>query len=313
MPSVLITGGTGLVGNVLTKQLVDKGYEVIILTRNTKKQTARPNVRYAQWDVAKQEIDKDAISQADHIIHLAGAGVADERWTDERKAEISNSRTQSSALVIKGLAETPNKVQTVISASAIGWYGDDKKLKGKRSFTEDMPPDDSFLGETCRLWEASIAPVENFGIRLVKIRIGIVLSNDGGAFVSFKKPVNFGIAAMLGNGKQVISWIHISDLCRLFICALESKSMHGAYNGVAPNPVTNKIFTLALAQKMKGRFFVPIHVPAFLLKLILGELSVEVLKSTTVCDDKARFAGFSFLYPTVESALKDLCAPRTGG
>ena len=312
MPSVLITGGTGLVGKALTTQLVNKGYEVIILTRNAKnKKAGHPNVTYAEWDVAAQKIDAAALSKADHIIHLAGAGVADERWTEQRKQEIRDSRTQSSSLLLKGLAETPNKVETVVSASAIGWYGEDKKNNAyKHGFTEDAPPDKAFLGETCRLWEESIQPLEKLGKRLLIIRIGIVLSNDGGAFLPFKKPVKFGIAAMLGNGKQIISWIHIDDLCRLFIHALESKSMSGVYNAVAPHPVSNKNFTLALAAKLKGRFFVPIHVPAFLLKIILGEMSVEVLKSATVNGDKARFAGFTFLYPDTQAAFSELCDPK---
>lgn len=308
MPSVLITGGTGLVGKALTKHLIDKGYKAIILTRSAKEQSTQSGVTYAEWDVTKQQIDGRAIANADHIIHLAGAGIADERWTDERKKEIRESRTESSKLLIKGLRETPNKVQTVVSASAIGWYGDDKnRPANKPLFTEDMTADKSFLGETCRQWEESIMPVEQIERRLVRVRIGIVLSNDGGAFVSFKGPIKFGIAAMLGNGKQVISWIHIDDLCRLFIYAFESKSMSGVYNAVAPNPVINKVFTLELAQKLKGRFFVPIHVPAFLLKILLGEVSVEVLKSTTVSSDKTRFAGFTFLYPNIEAAFKELC------
>ncbi len=309
MPSVLITGGTGLVGKTLTKLLTGKGYEVIILTRSAKdKQNGLKGVTFAEWNVTDQKIDTAAIAKADHIIHLAGAGVADERWTEERKREIRDSRTQSSSLLIKALKETPNKVQTVASASAIGWYGDDKnRSESIPAFTEDMPYEKSFLGETCLLWEQSIAPVEELGIRLVKLRIGIVLSNEGGAFLEFKKPIKFGIAAMLGNGKQVISWIHIEDLCRLFMYALESKSMTGVYNAVAPHPETNKVFTLELAKKLKGRFFIPVHVPAFVLNAVLGEVSIEVLKSATVSSDKLRFAGFSFKYPTVNQAFGELC------
>jgi uncharacterized protein (TIGR01777 family) len=244
---------------------------------------------------------------ADFIIHLAGAGVADKRWTEDRKKEIVNSRTESSMLLIKGLQQTPNKVKAIISASAIGWYGEDEKSKNnKRGFTEDMLSDTGFLGETCRLWEESINPVERLGKRLVKFRLGIVLSNDGGALTEFKRPIQFGIAAVLGSGKQVISWIHLEDLCRMMIYAIKNETMQGVYNAVAPKPVTNKELTLVLAEKMRGRFFVSLHVPAFLLKLVFGHLSVEVLKSATVSSEKIQSAGFGFSYSTIDAALNNL-------
>lgn len=305
MSTILITGGTGLVGSALTPQLVALGHEVIILSRT--KASNEESISYSVWDVKAQTIDNNAIAKADYIIHLAGAGVADKRWTEERKKEIAQSRTESCKLLVKALKQTPNKVKAVISASAIGWYGDDKNLTPKKKgFTEDDPPDTSFLGETCRLWEESINPIEQTGIRLVKFRFGIVLSNKGGALAEFKKPVQFGIAAILGSGKQIVSWIHIEDLCRLFIYAIENETLQGVYNAVAPAFVTNKELTLTLAQKMKGRFFIPLHVPVFAIKLILGEMSVEVLKSATVSCGKIQAAGFKFLYRDIEGALKDL-------
>ena len=308
MACILITGGTGLIGKELTKRLVAKGYEVIILTREIKEKTpAQPGVTYALWDVKAKKIDKDAVAKADHIIHLAGAGIADERWSDKRKEEIKNSRVDSSALIVNTLKNHPNKVKTVVSSSAIGWYGADKQLKSKKAFTEDMPADSGFLGVTCKLWEESIQPVEALGKRLVKIRTGIVLSNDGGAFKSFKLPVKFGIAAILGNGKQVISWVHIADICEMYIHSIENESFTGPYNAVAPHPVSNKAFTIQLATTLKGKFYIPIHVPAFLLNTVLGEMSVEVLKSTTVSSQKIEEAGFVFQYPDLSSALKNLC------
>jgi uncharacterized protein (TIGR01777 family) len=165
-----------------------------------------------------------------------------------------------------------------------------------------------FLGETCQLWEQSVAPVEELDKRLVKVRTGIVLSNEGGALAEFKKPVNFGIAGILGNGKQVVSWIHIDDLCRLYIYAIENEQLSGSYNAVAPEPVTNKTLTIELAQKMKGKFFIPLHVPSFILKIMLGDRSIEVLKSTTVSCAKIKQTGFSFLYPTINAALEQLCS-----
>lgn len=306
MATILITGGTGLIGTRLITMLTKKGHEVIILSRS-EKISDQPNVSYATWSIKDQTIDTNAIAKADYIIHLAGAGVADKRWTASRKKEIVESRTESSKLIVKALSETSNKVKAVISGSAIGWYGsDDKLVASARAFTENAPADDTFLGETCKLWEESIAPVQALGKRLVKIRTGIVLSNDGGALPEFKKPVKFGIASIVGNGKQIISWIHIEDLCRIFVHAIENENLHGVYNAVAPSPVTNKELTLALAEKIKGTFYMPMQVPSFMLKLILGEMSIEVLKSTTVSSDKIRSTGFTFLYPSIQSALTDL-------
>jgi uncharacterized protein (TIGR01777 family) len=306
MSTILITGGTGLIGSALTTLLIEKGHAVIILTRH-QKPSSEPNITYLVWDLKAQTIDPKAISSADYIVHLAGAGVADKRWTNERKKEIIESRTQSSSLLIKALKEVPNKVRAVISASAIGYYGEDKKTTSKKiSFTEDAKADTEFLGETCRLWEESIEPVKILGRRLVKFRVGIVLSNDGGAFAEFKKPVQFGIAAVLGSGQQIVSWIHIEDVCRMVLFAIENENLEGVYNAVAPTPVSNKELTLLLAEKMKGRFFVHMHVPKFVLKAMLGQMSVEVLKSATVSCEKIRAAGFSFLYPTIESAIGNL-------
>ena len=306
MSTILITGGTGLLGSALTKLLLSEGHKVIILTRNPKPSN-QPDIEYAKWDGKSETIDKNAVSSADYIIHLAGAGVADKRWSEDRKKEIVESRTQSSALIIKALQEIPNHVEAVVSASAIGYYGDDEKRgPKKKSFTEEMRPDKEFLGETCRLWEESIEPVQKEGKRLVKLRIGIVLSNDGGALPEFKKPIKFGIAGVLASGKQVVSWIHINDVCRMFLFAIQNKNLQGVYNAVAPTPVRNKELTILLAEKMKGRFFVDLHVPAFALKIMLGEMSVEVLKSATVSCEKIRTEGFNFLYPTIEAALENL-------
>jgi uncharacterized protein (TIGR01777 family) len=306
MSTILITGGTGLLGSALTKLLIAKGHKIIILTRD-EDLPPNSNVRYFHWDVKAQSVDMNAFTDAEYIVHLAGAGVADKRWTRDRKREILDSRTLSSALLVKTLREAPNNVKAVISASAIGYYGDDaKRLRKRKAFTEDMRPDKEFLGETCRLWEESIEPAAIDGLRLVKYRIGIVLSNKGGALPEFKKPVKFGIAGVLGSGQQMVSWVHIEDVCRLILFAIENEELQGVFNAVAPEPVRNKDLVLLLAEKMKGRFFVDMHIPAFALKLFLGEMSTEVLKSATVSSEKIRTAGFNFLYPTIESALEDL-------
>ena len=197
-------------------------------------------------------------------------------------------------------------MKAVVSASAIGWYGED--TIGGKPFIETDIAAPGFLGETCLLWENSITPVELLGKRLVKVRIGIVLSNEGGALAEFKKPLQVAIAGILGSGKQIVSWVHIDDLCRLFIYGLENEKLSGVYNAVAPMPVTNKLLTLTLAEKMKGKFFIPMHVPSFVLKIMLGDRSTEVLKSTTVSNAKIKNTGFTFLFPTIDIALQQLCA-----
>jgi hypothetical protein len=258
------------------------------------------------WDIDKQEIDADAIAKADFIIHLAGAGVAEKKWTDERKLEIVESRTKSSATIVKALQQLTNKVQAVVSASAIGWYGADTATSLQHGFVETDAADTAFLGETCKLWEESIEPVAALGKRLVKLRIGIVLSNEGGALVEFKKPLKAGIAGILGNGKQMISWIHVEDLCRMFVYAIEQPMLQGVYNAVTNKPVTNKHLTIALAKIERGSFYIPVHVPTFVLKLMLGELSIEVLKSANVNNKKIHNAGFKYTYPVIEAALVSL-------
>jgi len=305
MSTILITGGTGLIGTALSQMLTTKGHGVILLSRDTSKSVPR-GVTIAHWDPYKGDIDPEAIRAADFIVHLAGAGVADKRWSAKRKKEIVESRTRSSELLVKALKETPNKVQAVISASGIGWYGPDPSIPNPRPFVESDPVDEDFLGETCRLWEASIMPVASMNKRLVILRIGPVLSNMGGALAEFRKPVKLGVAAILGSGRQVMSWIHEEDLCRLFVHAMEDSGMSGVYNAVAPQPVDNKTLTLELARRIKGKYFVQVYVPSFFLKIIVGELSIEVLKSATVSAVKIRQSGFQFLYPSVQSALDDL-------
>ncbi|MCW3120354.1 MAG: hypothetical protein JWM28_4436 [Chitinophagaceae bacterium] len=306
MPAILITGGTGLIGQAITRALVDKGYEVIILSRNPEQQKkSMANVSFAKWDIEKQVIDRDAVTKAGYIIHLAGANVAERRWTEKRKKEILESRVKSSGLLVKALKEIPNNIRAVISASAMGWYGPDK-IPANSSFNESDPHFEDFLGQTSKKWEESIEPVTQLSKRLVILRTGIVLSNEGGAFVEFKKPLKFGLATILGSGKQVISWIHIDDLVRMYIAALENENLNGIYNAVAPGPVSNREFILKLAKEERKNFYIPIYIPSFVLKLLLGEMSIEVLKSATVSCKKIQASGFRFLYPTVQAAIENL-------
>lgn len=304
METVLITGGTGLIGKALTQLLTDKGYNVIILSRQVitnNDKTVRVNVRFAKWDVKKKVMDITALQQADYIINLAGAGVMDKKWTADYKKEIVYSRIESAALLVQSLQQNPNKVKAVISASAIGWY-----TAGTTMHTEEEEADKNFLGETCRLWEESIQPVTGLNKRLVTLRIGIVLSKNGGAVKEFMQPIKYGIAAILGNGKQVLSWIYINDLCRIFLHAIENEKLNGVYNAVAPHPITNKELTIALAQKIKGRYYLPVQIPPFILKLMLGERSIEILKSALVSSKKIEASTFKFRFENMDTVLRDI-------
>ncbi len=205
---------------------------------------------------------------------------------------------------MKALKENKNEVKAIASASAIGWYGKDM-VQGK-AFTEDDPASKDFLGETCRIWEEKITAAEQLGVRVVKIRTGIVLDEHGGALAEFVKPIKFGIAGILGSGKQMLSWVHVEDHCRILLQALEHSNMTGSYNSVAPEPVTNKSLVIAAAKIVKGSFYVPMHAPNFALKIALGERSIEILKSCTVSCTKIKNTGFNFIYPGINAALNDL-------
>ncbi len=307
MAVVLITGGTGLIGRALSQALLEKNYQVIVLTRNPSRiSNESPHIRYAGWNPDQQTIDLDTVAKADYLVHLAGEGIADKRWTKKRREEIRSSRVKSGEFIVQTLLNNPNKVRAVVSASAIGWYGEDPEIPNPRPFREEDPADKGFLGSTCEAWEQSLEPLTNSSIRLVKLRTGIVLSRDGGALPEFMKPVKYGVGAIFGSGKQRISWIHIDDLVRAYIMAIENDGMRGVYNAVAPNPVSNREFMLNLAHILKGRFHIPVYIPAGILKLVLGKLSIEILKSTTVSADKLHYSGFTFLYPSVEAALRQL-------
>ena len=304
MQTVLITGGTGMVGTSLTELLLSKGYQVIILTRKPQASNV-PNLTYAVWDIAKGYIDPLAIGKADTIVHLAGAGVADKRWSEKRKQEIVDSRVMSGALIVKYLTEIPHQVKAVVAASAIGWYGPDTAKSLQHGFVETDPVDGAFLGDTCKRWEESVKPLETLGIKLVSLRIGIVLNKQRGALAEFIKPAQFGLATIFGTGSQMVSWIHYKDLCKMILFGIESASLKGIYNAVSPDPISNKDLIIAITKKLRG-FYLPIPVPAFVLKIMLGEMSIEILKSAKVSSNKIENAGFKFDYPTLHTALNDL-------
>ena len=310
MATVVITGGTGLIGKALTNALLKKNYEVIALTRKIpggKNAITTPGVSYAHWNIKEKIIDADTISKADYIVHLAGANLSEKRWTNKRKQEIISSRVDSGKLIAESLASISNNVKAIISSSGIGYYGaDNEKTFSSGGFAETDLPADDFLGQTGKLWEESIQAVMNLGKRLVIFRAGPVLSNAGGYLAEFKKYLRFGLATIIGNGKQIVSWIHLDDIVRMYIEAIENKKISGVYNAVAPNPVSNKEFVLKLGKIQRRNFFVPVYVPSFVLKIVLGEMSIEALKSSRVSCSKIIHAEFEFKFPTLTSALKDL-------
>ncbi len=300
--NILITGGTGLVGSRLTELLLQQGYQVSIVSRGKE---AIPNVTVYQWDVRKRYIEPGAIGNADYIVHLAGAGVADKRWTDERKKEILDSRTESARLLHNAIQKTGHLPKAFVSASGIGIYGKDR---GDELLTEQSSHGDDFLAEVSKAWENSAQTIAALGVRTVMLRIGIVLSEKGGALEKIAAPIRFGAGAALGAGTQWMSWIHIDDLCQMIIYALENEQLQGAYNAVGPHPATNNELTHAAADALHRPLILP-KVPAFALKLAFGELAATVLGSAKVSNQKIAETGFSYQFPELKQALNDLLAP----
>lgn len=291
-----------MIGSALTKKLLQRGYKVIVFTRNPEKR--QKGIFYSHWDIKAKQVDQTLLRSADFIIHLAGTGIADRRWTAKRRREIVLSRVESGRLLTESLQEYPGNLKAMICAAAIGWYGSDPATPDSRPFTESFPHSNDFLGDTCYQWEQSTAPLSEAGIRVVHLRTGVVLSEDGGVLEAFKRPLKLRLAAILGSGRQMVSWIHIDDLVALYIAALEHESYCGSYNAAAPLPVTNEALTLALAKKVCGKAFIKVHVPAVALRLLLGEMSTAVLKSVTVSSQKIQSMGFCFQFPDIETALK---------
>ncbi len=295
---VLITGGSGLIGTQLTDLLLQRGHEVVHLTRSKHESKVKVYV----WNIEQQQIDRQALEGVDTIIHLAGAGVADKPWTEKRKKEILETRTKSTRLLYDELRNSDHQVKTFLCASGIGYYG---SKCGDHSVTEGSSPGNDFLANVSKGWENEADMISTLGIRVVKIRTGLVLSAKGGALEPLARTVKFYVGAPLGSGKQYMSWVHIHDHCSIFIQALESVQWKGAYNSVAPQPVTNAMFTKALAKVLKKPLLLP-RVPAFVLKLILGEMAAMVLDGCKISSSKVIAAGYDFKFPDLEGALHDL-------
>ncbi len=297
--NILITGGTGMIGHRLTELLLAKGHKVSYLSRKKEK---LPNVEVFQWDIQKGYIEEGALEKADYVVHLAGAGIADKRWTDERKKEIIDSRIQPIELINKYLQEKNIQLKGFISASAIGIYGGNT---GDLKLDESSVLGNDFLAECTKLWEINAKKVTN-AARIVSIRIGIVLSEKGGALPKLIQPIRLGFGAALGNGKQFMSWIHVDDLCGVFVKAIEDEKMQGAYNAVAPNPVTNQEMTSVAAEVLKKPLWLP-NVPIFALKLVFGEMGIVISGGNFVLNKRlSQETNFQYKFTTIKDALSDL-------
>jgi uncharacterized protein (TIGR01777 family) len=297
--NVLISGGSGFIGRNLTTLLLAKGYSVSILSRSEKQN--KGDVFYYKWDVAKQTIDDEAILKADYIIHLAGENIAEKRWTAKRKAAIIDSREKSTQLLYSVLKKHYKKLDAFVSASAVGIYG---AVNGEEICTEDMKPANDFLGYTCQKWEDSIDFIENLNIRTVKIRTGLVLGKNDGFLKKLIPLFKYRLGSALGSGKQYMPWIHVDDLCAIYLQAISDASMEGPYNAAICDNTTNTVFSKTLARVFGYSIWLP-NVPAFVLKLVMGEMAKIVLTGRRVSSDKMEQTGFKFKFNNLEEALRN--------
>lgn len=297
--NVLISGGTGFVGRHLTQKLIANGYSVSILSRS--KKTNTEDVFYYIWDVEKQIIDDEAIQKADYVIHLAGENIAEKPWTKKRKEAILSSRELSAQLIYKSLQKTNTKIETFVSASAVGIYG---AINGQAICTEEMKPANDFLGITCQKWEAAVQPFEKLGIRTVKIRTGLVLGKNEGLLKKLSLVFKFRLGAALGSGEQYMPWIHIDDLTSIYLEAIKNPEMNGAYNAAITDDTTNQLFSKTLAKVYGYSIWLP-NVPSFLIQFVLGEMSKLLLKGRRVSNAKLKDLGFQFVHTHLETTIKN--------
>ena len=298
---ILITGGSGLVGSRLTQMLINKGIEVKWLSRTAGK---KDGIDCFRWDYKTNYIDEKAFEGVTHLVHLAGAGVFEKRWSASYKKEIYDSRIKTTQLLVQYLPKVQS-LKAFVCGTAIGIYGNSLQ---KNLLEEDAGNGSDFLAKTTVDWEKAADTNIPPGIRTVKIRTGIVLAKDAGALPAMVQPIKFLIGSPLASGEQIISWIHLDDLCNIFIKAIEDEGMNGVYNGVAPTPLSNKVFSKTIAAVIKKPLIMP-NVPAFALNVILGkEKAYSVVEGIPVSSAKIQKAGFTFIFPTLEKALNDLLA-----
>jgi uncharacterized protein (TIGR01777 family) len=296
---VLITGGSGFIGKYLTQLLIEKGYLVSILSRYKKEDTA--NISYYRWDVENQTIDEQSVLEADVIINLAGENIAEKRWTKERKQSIVQSRVQSIQLIYDVLKKYNKKLEVFVSASGVGIYGAKNSIK---ICSEESPVADDFLGMTCQKWESAADLVGSLKIRTVKIRTGLVIGPDDGFLKKMIPIFKLKIGTSLGTGEQYMPWIHIEDLCNIYIKAIENQEMTGAYNAVVRDGTTNAIFSKKLAKIYGYSMWLP-NVPEFVIRLVFGEMSQIVLTGQRVSPDKILKTGFVFQFTKLGYSLRD--------
>jgi uncharacterized protein (TIGR01777 family) len=297
MASILVTGGTGFIGTSLCNLLRDKGYTVLILSRT---KIDKPNTYY--WSLEDHYIDPEAIVRADYIIHLAGAGIADKRWSKERKRILIDSRVKSANLLFEKVKELNPNLKGFISASAVGYYGATTSTK---IYKENDAAGNDFVSDICKVWEKASLQFEAINVRTVIFRTGVVFAKEGGAMEKLSKPIKLGVGAALGSGKQYMPWIHIDDLCNMYAEAIENSEINGVYNAVAPEHITNKLLNKTIAKKLKKPLWLP-NIPAFVMKLILGEMAVILLEGSRVSSEKIVPTGFKFKYPSLTKALHNL-------
>lgn len=300
--NILITGGTGLLGKTLTKELQAQGHHVSILSRNPDQVKT---VKAFYWDVEKQEVDATCLQGIDTIIHLAGAGIADEKWTDERKQAIIDSRVKSIQLLYQLIDKTDSTVKSVVSASAVGFYGD----RGEEVLTEESPKGIGFLSDSCDLWEKAVDEGKALGLRVVKLRIGLLLTPKGGVLEPFKLMVKTFTAMKFGDGKQWFPWVHVADMVGMFSWAVNHAEIEGVFNATAPSPVRNKEFTQTLSTVLKRPFW-PFQIPVFTLKIALGERKELLLMSNKTDSTKIQQTGYKFKYLDLTKALEDVTSPK---
>ncbi|RZJ54072.1 MAG: TIGR01777 family protein [Flavobacterium sp.] len=297
--NVLITGGTGFIGKYLTDLLIANGFSVSVLSRSERKNTDL--IKYYKWDLKKDFIDENAILNADYIIHLAGEGIVEKRWTNSRKKAILESRIKPIEMIYTILQKNNKTLKGFVSSSAVGIYG---AYTSQNICTEDTPPANDFLGITCQIWEDTVAKIGSLGIRTVKIRTGIVLGKNEGFLKKVAPSFKAGFGSILGSGKQYIPWIRVEDLSRIYLKSITDIQMHGAYNAAVTDNTTNLTLSKILANLYGYSIRLP-KVPKFILKVVLGEMSVAVLEGQRVSSEKIQKEGFEFQFSDIETALSD--------
>ncbi|MCB0196292.1 MAG: TIGR01777 family oxidoreductase [Anaerolineae bacterium] len=298
---VLITGGTGLIGRRLIAQLLQDGHDVSILSRKSLKPAwMSSQVTFLQWDGKTAKGWGNHLEAVDAVVNLAGAGIADARWTDERKQLIVDSRIEPGQAIVEAFATTENKPQVLIQASAIGYYGPDEE----KTFTETDGPGDDFMADVCVQWEAVTQPVEAMGVRRVIIRTGVVFDPKGGALPKLSMPFKFFAGGPLGNGRQWVSWIHYADEVGAILFLIENEAARGPINLTAPQPVRNNELAQAIGRALGRPALMP--APGLAVKLLVGEMSEAVLKGQRVIPAALQQLGYAFTYPQIDPALRDL-------